>query len=57
MPLLKQTILWNVNNDPFELTYHYFVGEQYTITQNLQLIYNEDGTMTKRVLDRDATGR
>lgn len=55
VPLLKQTILWNVNNTPFELTYHYFVGEQYTITQDLQLIYHDDGTTTKQVVDSDET--
>lgn len=42
VPLLKQTILWNVNNTPFELTYHYFVGSQYTITHDLQLIQNDE---------------
>lgn len=52
IPLLKQTILWNVDNTPFELTYHYFVGEQYTITQDLQLIYNDDNKIVaKKVLD------
>ena len=51
IPLLKQSILWNVDDKPFELTYHYFVGEQYTITQDLQLIYNDDGTTTKRIIE------
>ena len=48
--LFKQTILWNVENSPFELTYHYFIGEKYTVTQDLQLKYNEDGQRTKEPL-------
>lgn len=50
VPLLKQTIIWNVNDLPFELTYHYFVGDKYTVTQDLRIKYNEDGTMTKELL-------
>ena len=34
VPLLRQTILWNVNDEPFELTTHYFVGDKFTITQD-----------------------
>ncbi|MDY3092762.1 MAG: GntR family transcriptional regulator [Erysipelotrichaceae bacterium] len=40
IPLLKQTILWNVDDKPFELTYHYFVGSSYSITSDLQIIHN-----------------
>lgn len=38
IPLLKQTIFWHANNSPFELTYHYFIGEQYSVTQDLRII-------------------
>lgn len=34
VPLLRQTILWNVNDEPFELTTHYFVGDKFTIMQD-----------------------
>ncbi|MCH1939698.1 GntR family transcriptional regulator [Holdemania massiliensis] len=34
VPLLRQTIMWNVNDEPFELTMHYFVGDKFTITQD-----------------------
>lgn len=33
--LLKQKILWYVNDIPFELTYHYFPGEKFFITSQL----------------------
>lgn len=49
LPLLKQTIMWNVNDSPFELTFHYYVGDKYTITQDLMLKYNDDGTYTKEI--------
>lgn len=49
IPLLKQTIMWNVNDCPFELTFHYYVGEKYTMTQDLILKYNEDGTYSKEL--------
>lgn len=32
--LLKETILWRTEDRPFELTYHYFIGERYTISQD-----------------------
>lgn len=32
--LLKETVLWYIASDvPFELTYHYFIGDKYTIVQ------------------------
>ena len=40
IPLLKQTIKWNVDNKPFELTYHYFVGSSYSITSDMQIKHN-----------------
>ncbi len=51
IPLLKQAIMWNVNDEPFELTYHYYVGDKYTITQDLVLKYNEDGSFHKEAVD------
>ena len=41
--------MWNVNDSPFELTFHYYVGDKYTITQDLMLKYNDDGTYTKEI--------
>lgn len=35
VPLLKQTIMWNVDNIPFELTHHFFVGDKYIVTQDI----------------------
>ena len=40
-PLLKQTILWYAENapeTPFELTYHFFMGDKYTLAQDQRLI-------------------
>ena len=40
-PLLKQTILWyaaNAPETPFELTYHFFIGDKYTLAQDQRLI-------------------
>ena len=34
IPLLKQTILWNVNQQPFELTIHFFLGDYVSFRQN-----------------------
>lgn len=34
IPLLKQTILWNVNQQPFELTIHFFLGDRVSFRQN-----------------------
>lgn len=53
IPLLKQTIMWNVNDIPFELTKHYYVGDKYTITQDLMLKYNDDGSYTKKIIEHE----
>ena len=43
IPLLKQTVKWNVDDKPFELTEHYFVGSSYSITSDMHIIHNLDG--------------
>lgn len=53
VPLLKQTIQWNVDEQPFELTRHYFIGDKYSITQDLILKYHQDGTCNKVIRDED----
>ncbi len=42
IPLLKQTVKWNVDDKPFELTEHYFVGSSYSITSDMHIIHNPD---------------
>ena len=53
IPLLKQSILWHVDNLPFEYTNHYFIGDKYKITSDLRLIYNQDGTSNKEFINPD----
>lgn len=42
IPLLKQTVKWNVGDKPFELTEDYFVGSSYSITSDMHIIHNPD---------------
>ncbi|MPM28354.1 HTH-type transcriptional repressor YvoA [bioreactor metagenome] len=48
--LLKQTIGWNVNDVPFEITHHYYIGEAYSIKQGVVMVYDKDGSHHKELL-------
>ena len=48
--LLKQTIGWNVNDKPFEITHHYYLGDCYTIRQGVMMVYDKDGTQHKELV-------
>lgn len=48
--LLKQTIGWNVNDEPFEITHHYYIGDCYTIRQGVIMVYDSDGTHHKELI-------
>ena len=51
IPLLKQSIYWYSNGQPMEVTFHYFIGDQYSVTQDFSLKYNADGTADKTILN------
>ena len=34
-----------------EVTFHYFIGDQYSVTQDFSLKYNADGTADKTILN------
>lgn len=38
IPLLKQTLLWNANCQPFELTMHFFLGDRVSFRHNLSQV-------------------
>lgn len=50
IPLLKQSIYWYSDGRPLEVTFHYFIGDQYSVTQDFSLKYNDDGTADKTIL-------
>lgn len=52
IPLLKQSIYWYSDESPLEATYHYFIGDQYSVTQDFSLKYNPDGTANKTIIGK-----
>ncbi|HPX32070.1 MAG TPA: GntR family transcriptional regulator [Erysipelotrichaceae bacterium] len=47
--MLKQKIFWHINDKPFEITFHYFLGDRITITEELSVKCRPDGVENKQV--------
>lgn len=47
--MLKQKIFWHIGDEPFEITFHYFLGDRISITEELSIKYRPDGVEDKQV--------
>jgi len=49
--LLRQELFWYVNDKPFEVTYHYFAGDKFAITEEVNLA-GENGELDYQVITK-----
>ena len=49
--LLKQQLFWYVDGSPFEVTYHYFAGDKFVVSEEVNLV-DDNGKSDYQVVNK-----